>query len=209
MFPLHVGDKDDCDQTIEVMNRAKPLTKGSSNARSNTTVRRVDRAPPTPDETQLEEEVQEGVDECESEKEELDDKDDESPLVLVSNQDRSIRDGRSPSPVLPLQTNDASPHPETGKKADVSTYESVLRLLLVVEASNINKRKDPPVHSSPILSTTGKRPKTVGFVSMREHANLVAQLAHVNDENMLYTTTWMRKFRPSSSVSIFFTFIDT
>jgi hypothetical protein len=43
------------------------------------------------------------------------------------------------------------------------------------------------------MSMTNKRVKTVGFVSMREHANLVSQLAHVNDQNMLYSTTWMRK----------------
>ena len=195
---------------MEVMKRAKAPAKESSSARPSTTVRRIDWAPPTPDETQLEEEEdEEGADEGESEKEELEDKDEESPLVHGSNEDRSIVNRTSPSPVLPLETNDASPHSDIGKKTNMSTYEPQLPLLLVLEVSNANKRKDHPLHSSPISSTTSKRPKTVGFVSMREHANLVSQLAHVNDENMLYTTTWMRKFLSSSFVSMFFTLTDT
>lgn len=62
-----------------------------------------------------------------------------------------------------------------------------------VESSISFKRKAPPVNESSSVSPKTKRQKSLGFVSMREHANLAAQLAQVNEENMLLHSTWMRK----------------
>lgn len=96
------------------MKRAKAAPKNPRRTRSNTSARRIHRSPITPDETQPDKDHGEDIDGCESEKDESRDKDDESPLDLVSNHSRSMGSTTSPSPILPTATNDVSPHPATG-----------------------------------------------------------------------------------------------
>ena len=119
---LNLGDKGDCNKAIEVMKRAKTASNNPSSTRSNTGARRIHRSPLTPDETQPDQDPDEDIDGFESEKDGSGDKDGESPLVLVSNENRSMDDTRSPSPVLPTATNDFSPHPAIGLTNNTSAH---------------------------------------------------------------------------------------
>jgi hypothetical protein len=111
---LNPGDQDDCNKTIEVMKRAKTASNNPSSTRSNTSARRIHQSPLTPDETQLDQDHEEDIDGCESEKDGSEDKDDESPSVLASNENRSMGNTASPSPILPTATNGVSLQPTTG-----------------------------------------------------------------------------------------------
>jgi hypothetical protein len=116
------GDQDDCNKTIEVMKRAKTASNKPNSTGSNTSVRRVHRSPLTPDETQPDQDHEEDIDGYESEKDESEDNDDESLLVLASNESRSIGNTASPSPILPTATNDVSPQPTTGLTNNTSAH---------------------------------------------------------------------------------------
>ena len=97
VLSLNLGDKDDCHKTIEVMKRAKTASNNPSSTRSNSSARRIHRSPLTSDEAQPDQ-----------------DREDESPLVLPTNENRSMGNTASPAPILPTATNDVSPHPTTG-----------------------------------------------------------------------------------------------
>ena len=114
VLSLKLGDKDDCNKTIEVMKRAKPASNNASSTRSNTSARRIHQSPLTPDETQPDQDSEEDIDGFESEKDGSGDKDDESPLVLAINENRSMDNATSPSPMSPTATNDVSLHHATG-----------------------------------------------------------------------------------------------
>jgi hypothetical protein len=75
-----------------------------------------------------------------------------------------------------------------------SGFYSVL-FSLFSESSISFKRKTPPLDSRAAVSSKPKRPKAVGYVSMREHAKLAAQLATADEQNVLYQSTWMRKVK--------------
>ena len=107
----NLGDKDDCNKTMEVMKRAKAVPNNPSSTRANTSARRIHQSPLTPDETQPDQAHEEDIDGCESDKDGSGDKNDESPLVLASNENRFMANTTSPSPVLPTATNDVSSHP--------------------------------------------------------------------------------------------------
>ena len=64
---------------------------------------------------------------------------------------------------------------------------------MFLESSIIVKRKTPPNDLSSSLLPSQKRAKNAGYVPMRDHATIVAQLAAVTDENLVYQTTRMRE----------------
>lgn len=103
------GDKDDCNKTIEVMKRAEAAPKNPSSTRFNASASRIHQSPLTPDETQLNEDHEGEIDECESEKDGSGDNDDESLLLLANNESLPFADTESPSPVLPIAPTDVSP----------------------------------------------------------------------------------------------------
>ena len=96
VLSLNSGDKVDCNKTIEVMKRAKTASDNLSSTRSNTSGLPIHRSPLTPDETQPDQDHEEDIDECESEQDGSGDKDDESPLILASNENRSMDNTTSP-----------------------------------------------------------------------------------------------------------------
>lgn len=63
-----------------------------------------------------------------------------------------------------------------------------------LESSISIKRKHSPNENDKRDSSKNKRPKNVGFVSMRDHAKMVAQVALLDEQNQLYQSTWMRKY---------------
>lgn len=73
-------------------------------------------------------------------------------------------------------------------------------MYLSIESSITLKRKDPPINSSSSVQASNKRCKSVGFVSMREHAKLTTQLAQVTEENLTLQTTWMRMYFHNSFI---------
>ena len=114
-FLSNSGDKDDCNKTIEVMKRAKTPSNNAEQyaiqyfspfAFTDHLSHLMRRS-----RTKTHEEY---IDGFESEKDGSGDKDDESPLVLASNENRSMDNATSPSPISPTATKDVSPHPATG-----------------------------------------------------------------------------------------------
>ncbi|CAF4466881.1 unnamed protein product, partial [Rotaria sp. Silwood2] len=74
---------------------------------------------------------------------------------------------------------------------------------LNTESSIVVKRKTSPNELSSSLLSSQKRAKGVGYVPMRDHAKIVAQLATVTDENLLYQTTWMPRPVDKSTMQYF------
>jgi hypothetical protein len=72
-----------------------------------------------------------------------------------------------------------------------------------LESSITLKRKTLSGEDNISALPPNKRSKNIGFVPMRDHAKLVAQLATTDDQNQLYQTTWMRKYQSNFS---FFSF---
>ena len=122
VLSLNLGDKDDCNKTIEVMKRAKTASNNPRSTRFNTSTDRIHRSSLTPDETQPNQDHEEDIDGCELENDGSKDKDDDSSLVLVSNENRCMDNITSPSPTLPTATNDVSPYPATGLTNHIFTY---------------------------------------------------------------------------------------
>ena len=114
----------------------------------------------------------------------------------------------SPSPVLATIDSNNSSRLDTRMLNPMETVNqySILFFSLFSESSISLKRKTSPMDSLAAVSSKQRFPKAVGYVSMREHAKLAAQLATADEQNVLYQSTWMRKLKRRSNPSGAFSF---
>ncbi|CAF1527532.1 unnamed protein product [Adineta ricciae] len=168
-----IGSEEECNQSFDIIQRTKNSSTYNTNVKSNVQSMNHPSSDKQIDCNEMGDDIADDIDEFDSEDPGVKNKEDACLSEEENDKENSFTNTNvSPFPILTTAGRDVASN-------------------LNIESSITFKRKTPPVNESSSVSPKSKRQKSLGFVSMREHVNLVAQLAQVNEENMLLHSTWM------------------
>ena len=190
------GTEEECEQSIEIIRRTTKVLTPKNAENSSIVPSNHASAEHESDLLGMQGNGAHGMDGFDSEDHEVENEEDEDLFGEENDKENdSMNISISPSPVL-TTANAVDVRPLTTGFENLLAPVSAGHLSIytsAVESSISVKRKTPPAHESS-SSSANKRSKSLGFVSMREHATIVSQLAQMNEENMVLQTTWMRMF---------------